>query len=709
MKYEILHDIPGRLRLRCLDLAPTRRVADAVSALLSPQEGVVSVFLSPRTGNLLVIYSFGRTSREQVLALVGALTPDDWEGLEGEIQPRPPPLFETAFAAGLETAFNSLLRWLFLPAPVRFALNVWRAFPRLVRGLASLLSPRFDIALLDASALAIMILRRDSSAMRTLLLLFSAADSLEEWTREESRAGLADSLALKFDFAWVKTPGGEIRKRVADLREGDLVVVRAGAAIPVDGVAVAGEALVNQSTLTGESVPAPKRAGLSVFAGTVVEEGALTIRTDKPAEQTRLREIVRFIEESESLKAEVQSRAERLAESIVPYSLFLSLAVFAVSRDSARAAALLMVDYSCAIRLSSSMTIIAAIREGVGHGVLLKGGKYVEDAALVDCLALDKTGTLTLATPAVAGIRAFAGWGEEEALRTAACIEEHFPHPVARAVVREAERRRLRHREKHAEPEYIMAHGVASRLEGRDVLVGSAHFVLDDMGAEASAEAVEAARSEALLGRSILYLAVGGRVAGIIAIEDPVRPDAAGALAALAADGIGKIVILTGDGERTALAVTESLGLEAPRAELLPADKARIIREFREAGRRVMFVGDGVNDSPALSAANVGVSLKGGSDLAREVCGVLLLDGSLAGLLAARRLSRAALVRIDRQFWFIVGLNSLLLACGLYGGISPRFAAFFHNLGTLAVTANSIRRLLPEPEPRARSAASPPP
>ncbi|MDR3078148.1 MAG: heavy metal translocating P-type ATPase, partial [Planctomycetota bacterium] len=461
---------------------------------------------------------------------------------------------------------------------------------------------------------------------------------------------------------------------------------------------VEGEALVNQAALTGEVESSHKRPGLTAFAGTTVEEGRLIVRTDRPADRTRLREIVRLIAESETLKAGIQARFERLSGALVPYSLFLSLFVLLITRDAQRAASALLVDYSCAIRISTPLAILSAIREGSRRNVLIKGGRPLEAIATADCLALDKTGTLTLATPSVAGVRAFDGWEEAEILRAAACLEEHFPHPVARAVVREAERRDLRHQEKHAEPEYILAHGISSRLDGRQIWVGSAHFVLDDQGAEAIPEVDAAARFEADRGRSLISLAVGGRVKGIVAIEDPIRPDAARTLASLAADGMGEIIILTGDGEKTALALTAELGVGVPRAGLLPADKARIIQELTASGRRVMFVGDGMNDSPALSAAGVGVSLKEGADLAKDVSGLLLLDGRLSGLVFARRLSRAALARIHRQFWFIMGLNSMLLALGLAGSISPWAASLLHNVGTLAVAGNSVRRLLPNEE-----------
>ena len=695
MNYKILHDIPGRLRVSCQSVPDAVANAGAVGELLSMQDGIRSAVLSARTSNLLIVYSRA-VPRDRVLSLLDVMGPSDWRGLGRGDRRAPPPLFEMTVSALARTALLTLVRRLLLPAPVRYATIVWSALPYIAKGFGSLLRGRLDIAVLDAAALTILALRRDFGAMRTILLLFAAADSLEVWTREQSRNSLADSLAIKIDAVWIRTERGDVKRLLADVRPGDLVVVRSGGVVPVDGVVAEGEAMVNQSVLTGESEAAHKSPGLSVFAGTVIDEGNIVVRTEKTADRTRLRGIIAFIEESEALKADIQSKAERLADAIVPYSLFLSLAALVATRSPIRAAAVLMVDYSCAIRMSTPLAILSAISEGIKRGVLIKGGKYIEELALADSLVLDKTGTLTMSRPRVARVIPFDGWDAREALRVSACIEEHFPHPVARAVVRKAEADDLRHREKHAEPEYILAHGVASRLDGRQVLIGSGHFIFEDMKVPLTPQVEREAGAEAGLGRSLIYMAYDGRVAGMLAIEDPIRDDAAGTLAGLSANGIGRITMLTGDGERTARTVSERLGIGSFHANLLPVGKAALIRECRRAGGRVMFVGDGVNDSPALSAADVGVSLKDGADIAKEVAGVVLIDGNLSGLLAARLLSVAALKRINRQFGFIVAVNTALMIMGLAGGISPRLAALLHNLGTVLVTANSIRRLLPD-------------
>ena len=695
MEYDILHDIPGRLRVHCRDIRADWTTANAIGELLSAQDGILSADLSVRTGNLLIYYS-RVMSRKHVCALLDVMEPADWEGFGLDAGEAPPSFFEMSLSAVVWTAASHFLKWLFLPPYIRYGITLLEALPYVAKGLGSLGRGNLDIAVLDASALSVLAARRDFGAIRTILWMFQAADSLEDWTREQSRNSLAESLALRIDSVWVRTPGGDVKRAMADIRQGDLVVVQTGSVIPVDGVVVDGDALVNQSVLTGESEAAHKSEGLSVFAGTVIDEGSIVIRVEKAADETRLQGIVKFIEESESMKAGVQSRAERMADAIVPYSLFLSLGILIVTRNPIRASAVLMVDYSCAIRMATPLTILSAIREGVRNGVLVKGGKHIEPMAQADSLVIDKTGTLTRSRPSVAKVVGFDGWNATEVLRTAACIEEHFPHPVGRAVVKKAEQENLRHRERHAEPEYILAHGIVSRLDGKQIVVGSAHFVFDDMGVPRNGVAAREAQSEADRGRSLLYMAYDGNLVGMISIEDPIREDAPATLAALAESGVGSVTMLTGDGVRTARAVAGILGIESFKAGLLPVHKADLINEQKRMGRKVIFVGDGVNDSPALSAADVGVSLKDGADIAKEIAGVVLLDGQLSALATARDLSRLALDRINWQFGFIMGLNSLLIGLGLFGLITPRLAAILHNFGTVLVTANSVKQLLPE-------------
>ncbi len=695
MEYDIVHDIPGRLRVHFRGIRIDQATANAIGELLSLQDGIISAELSVRTGNLLLYYS-RVMPREHVFALLDVLEPSDWDGFGLDSDQPPPSFFEMTLCAVFSTAFWHVMKWLILPPYIRYSITALQALPVVVKGLGSLSQGNLDVAVLDASALSVLAARRDFGAIRTILWMFAAADSLEEWTREQSRTSLAESLALKIDSVWVRTAKNDIRRPMSEVRQGDLVVIQTGSIIPVDGIVVEGEALVNQSVLTGESAAIHKTVGLSVFAGTAIDEGDIVVRVEKVADETRLQGIVKFIEESESLKAGVQSRAERMADAIVPYSLALSLFILAVTRNPVRASAVLMVDYSCAIRMATPLTILSAIREGVKNGVLIKGGKYIESIAQADSLVLDKTGTLTRSKPSVARVIAFDDWTEEEVLRTAACIEEHFPHPVGRAVVKQAEQENLRHRERHAKPEYILAHGIASTLDEKQILIGSAHFVFDDRGIARNDEAEREAIHEAEKGRSLLYMAYDGRLAGMLAIEDPIREDARLTLGVLSETGIRNITMLTGDGERTANAVARTLGIEDYRSGLLPVNKAELITTMKQQGRKVMFVGDGVNDSPALSAADIGVSLKDGADIAKEVAGVVLVDGNLADLATARVLSTLALDRINWQFGFIMGLNSILIGLGLFSVITPRLAAILHNFGTVLVTANSVKGLLPD-------------
>ena len=695
MHYDVLHDIPGRLRIHFRDIRVNQTNAIAMGELLSSQDGILSAEVSVRTGNLLIHYSRIMPKRH-VLALLDVLEPSDWEGFGLDAGDPPPSFYEMSLCAVVKTMFWHTVKWLVLPPYIRYAITALEALPVVAKGARSLGHGNLAVAVLDATALSVLAARRDFGAIRTILWMFAAADSLEEWTREQSRASLAESLALKVDSVWVKTPAGEVRRPMAEIRRGDLIIIQTGSVIPVDGVVVEGEALVNQSVLTGESEAMHKTAGLTVFAGTVIDEGTLVVRVEKAADETRLQGIVKFIEESESLKAGIQSRAERMADAIVPYSLGLSLAILALTRNPIRASAVLMVDYSCAIRMATPLTILSAIREGVRNGILIKGGKYIEIMAQADSLVLDKTGTLTKSRPSVAKVSAFEGWSAAEVLRTAACIEEHFPHPVGRAVVKKAEQENLHHRERHAKPEYILAHGIASTLEERQILVGSAHFVFDDMGVARNDDAEREAAAEAARGRSLLYMAYDGKLVGMLSIEDPIREDAPAMLASLSANGVRNITMLTGDGQKTARSVAGALGIDDFRSGLLPVDKAELINGMKKRGRKVIFVGDGVNDSPALSAADIGISLKDGADIAKEVAGVVLVDGQLSGLATARELSSLALERINWQFGFIMGLNSLLIGLGLFGAITPRLAALLHNLGTVLVTANSVKTLLPE-------------
>ncbi|WP_231039117.1 heavy metal translocating P-type ATPase, partial [Nitratidesulfovibrio oxamicus] len=599
--------------------------------------------------------------------------------------------------AGAAPGAGGLIRYLilrpFLPRIVRMVSAFFRALPFLLKGGRSLASGRLNVDVLDAAALGISLVRGDFRSVGLITALFAVGEFLEEWTRKKSRESLAESLAVDVDTVWVKRGEAEVQVPLSALADDDLVVVRAGSSIPVDGVVAEGEAMVNQTSMTGEPLAVARRAGASVYAGTVVEEGRLDIRPTGVGSETRINQIVGFIERSEALKANVQGKAERLADAIVPYSFLLAGGVWAVTRDVARAASVLLVDYSCAIRLATPLAILTGMREGAHHGVLIKGGRFIEGLAGADTVVFDKTGTLTEARPRVAEVISLNGHGRDDVLRLAACLEEHFPHPVARAVVRKAEQESLDHQEEHAEVEYVVAHGIASRLRGKRVLVGSRHFVHEDEGVPLD-EFLPVINEWAAKGYSILHLAIGGKLAGILCIEDPLRPEAAEVVRGLREQGVKRIIMLTGDGPVTAAAVANAVGVDEWRAQVLPADKADIVRQLQAEGGKVVMVGDGINDSPALSAADVGVSLRDGADLAREVADVVLSGNDLAELLVARHLAKATLRRIHVNFGSIMGLNSAFMALGLVGRAQPGMLALLHNLTTVGVALNAMRPML---------------
>ncbi len=684
----IYSDLSGRLRLRLRPHSLTVPDYERLGGLLGRVGGVGHCSFNGLTGGLLIVYGGGPEVRSLILAVVARFVPAGkgavCVGPVREEEPLPPNPVWSHLASKA------------LPLPVRAVINSLKAIPRMFGGLFALLTGRLNVEVLDASALAVCFLRRDFRAAGTLLFFFALGHFLEMWTKNRSRAGLYRSLAGQVEKVWIKTGDGtEILAPEAELTEGSLVVVRAGGLVPVDGVVEDGEALVNQASMTGEALPVRRVAGGSVFAGTSVEEGEIVIRALKVGQATRVRSIVRYIEESEASKAGVQGRAERLADSIVPFSFLLSGLVFLLTRDPIKAGNVLLVDYSCAIRLSTPLSVLTAMREGNEKGILIKGGRYIEELAAADTAVFDKTGTLTQAKPQVDSVTPFDGFTREEALRLAACLEEHFPHPVGRAVVRAAQAEGLRHEEEHAKVDYVVAHGICSTWRERRVFLGSRHFVVEDVGIALSADEEAAAGALAARGLSVLYLAVGGRLAALIAIRDQLRPEVAQTLENLRAEGLSRAIMLTGDLEATAASVARETGFTEYRSQLLPDQKAAFVEDLVASGRRVMMVGDGLNDSAALSRAQVGVSLGDSSALAKDVANVLLLDGGLGGLPAARRLSSLVMRRIKSNYRLIVGLNTLFLGLGLFGLTGPGITALLHNATTAWVAWRGTRPYLP--------------
>lgn len=700
MSFFIIHELQGlngtatgRMRVRADRPLPPPPAAD-LTRNLEELPGISDVRVNPRVGSVLFFYA-DRESRLSALRLLTvrdeAPAPDTPDNIS-DLLPEEPP------AGGVLPLIRFFVIRPFLPRIWRVITSVAAAAPFLLKGVASLLRGRLSVDVLDAAAITASILMRDFRTVSVLTLLLGLGETLEYWTRRRSLDSLTESLALNVDSVWLLGEDGtEVSVPLSQVQKDDLVVVRDGGSIPVDGIVEDGCAVVNQSSMTGEPLGVPRAKGASVFAGTVVEEGRLVIRVSHVGDGTRLRQVVTFIEQSEALKAGIQGKTERLADLAVPFTFGLAALVWLITRNPMRAASVLLVDYSCALKLATPLAVLASMREGAGHGMVIKGGRYLEALCEADTLVFDKTGTLTNASPKVVEVIPAEGQQRDEVLRVMACLEEHFPHPVARAVVRKAQEENLQHEEEHAQVEYVVAHGVASSLHGKKLRVGSRHYIEHDEGVDVSPLEADIVR-QAALGRSLLYLSEDGKLAGILAIEDPLRPEAAEVVETLRGMGFKRVLMLTGDDERTARAVAASAGITEFRAQVLPADKARVVQELTDSGCKVLMVGDGINDAPALSASHVGVAMIDGTDLAREVANVLLTRPSLGGLIEARRLACGTLRRIHTNFAVTLTLNSLFLAGGLFMVLQPGLSALLHNLTTLGVSLNAMRPHLPAPE-----------
>jgi cation-transporting P-type ATPase C len=691
MQFMLVHEIQGaRGRLRARAVQPmTQAVAAVLLAQLHTIEGIQEPQINARTGSVLFFYQHTAARQQAFVLLCHPVA------VESAVAPALP------VAPAEQGALRPLIQYFIvrplLPLLIRMCSTVWRALPYLRKALAALFQGKISVELLDGTAILVSLLMGDFKTARMMLFLLGIGETLENWTRKKSLASLTESLALQVDQVWLVDEGIERSVPLSTVRQGDVLVVRDGGVIPVDGTVVQGEALVNQASMTGEPLGIARSVGASVFAGTVVEEGVLHIQVSHVGEGTRLQQVIAFINESETLKASVQSKSERLADKAVPFTFLLSGLVWLLTRNAMRAASVLLVDYSCALKMATPLAILTAMREAAQQGVLIKGGRFLEALHEADTVVFDKTGTLTQAQPSVVQVVPALGFSRDEVLRISACLEEHFPHPVARAVVRQAAQEGLHHEEEHAEVEYIVAHGVASSLHGKRVLIGSRHYIAHDEHIDVS----PLQDSIALMtdqGYSLLYLAIDQQLAGVIAIEDPVRPEAAQVVQALRDQGIKRVIMLTGDDTRTAAAVAAKLGITEYWAQILPAEKAGIVRELTAAGHTVMMVGDGINDAPALSAAHVGISLRDGADLAQEVANVVLLHSQLEALVQARRLAKATLRRIQTNFVATMSLNSAFLAGGLAGLLTPAASALLHNASTVGISLLAMRSYGQQPQ-----------
>ena len=692
MKCTILHEGKGRMRVHVEKVRMTLHRADVLEAYLNHHDAIVHAAVYERTGDVVITYTGRRSAAIAVLAgykfdvaeYDALVTSADSRRLNREYQDK---MFD--LVAG------RCLRKLFLPAPLDAAYTAFRSIRFLWKGVRCVLSRRLEVEVLDALSIGVSLLRGDFGTAGSVMFLLNLGSLLEEWTRKKSLDDLARSMALNVDKVWVRSQGTEVLVPLTKVRSGDEVVVRSGNMIPLDGTVLEGEAMVNQAALTGEAMPVRKAEGSTLYAGTVVEEGECVFIAKAEGGSNRYDKIVAMIEESEKLKSSTENRALVLADKLVPWCLGATVVTYLLTRNATRAISCLMVDFSCALKLSMPLAVLSAMRECGSYHITVKGGKYLEALSKADTIVFDKTGTLTRATPQVVEVVPFSGCNEREVLQLAACLEEHFPHSMANAVVRAAKEHGISHEEMHSEVEYIVAHGIASRVGGERVVIGSHHFVFEDE--KCTIPAAEQQKFDALKpAYSHLYMAASGQLVGVICISDPLRPEAAAVLNGLRALGIRNTVMMTGDSERTAAAIAKQVGVDRFFAEVLPEDKANFVQQAKAEGHTVVMIGDGINDSPALSAADIGIAINSGAAIAREIADVTIKADSLEELVALKAIANSLQKRVHANYRFVLTFNSALIALGALGILQPASSAMLHNLSTIGISLKSMTNLLPE-------------
>ena len=692
MKCTILHEGKGRMRVHVENVRMTLHRADVLEAYLNHNDAIVHAAVYERTGDVVITYTGKRTAAIAILAgykfdvaeYDALVTSADSRRLNREYQDK---MFD--LVAG------RCLRKLFLPAPLDAAYTAFRSIHFLWKGVRCVLSRRLEVEVLDALSIGVSLLRGDFGTAGSVMFLLNLGSLLEEWTRKKSLDDLARSMALNVDKVWVRSQGTEVLVPLTKVRSGDEVVVRSGNMIPLDGTVLEGEAMVNQAALTGEAMPVRKAEGSTLYAGTVVEEGECVFIAKAEGGSNRYDKIVAMIEESEKLKSSTENRALVLADKLVPWCLGATVVTYLLTRNATRAISCLMVDFSCALKLSMPLAVLSAMRECGSYHITVKGGKYLEALSQADTIVFDKTGTLTRATPQVVEVVPFSGCNEREVLQLAACLEEHFPHSMANAVVRAAKERGISHEEMHSEVEYIVAHGIASRVGGERVVIGSHHFVFEDE--KCTIPTAEQQKFDALKpAYSHLYMAASGQLVGVICISDPLRPEAAAVLNGLRALGIRNTVMMTGDSERTAAAIAKQVGVDRFFAEVLPEDKANFVQQAKAEGHTVVMIGDGINDSPALSAADIGIAINSGAAIAREIADVTIKADSLEELVALKAIANSLQKRVHANYRFVLTFNSALIALGALGILQPASSAMLHNLSTIGISLKSMTNLLPE-------------
>lgn len=690
MRFKIEHEIRGRVRLHICQKRMTCRQADQLEYFLTKLNGVTSAKVVERNQDVVICYS---DNREEMLRAIQRFSYEKAEAPESYLQNSGREMNGEYWEKMVNHVVLHYGKKIFLPLPVRTFLTTLKSVKYIWKGVRTLAKCRIEVPVLDATAIGVSMLRGDFSTASSVMFLLGFGEILEDWTHKKSVDDLARSMSLNVSKVWLITKDSEVQVGTDEIKPGDRVRIHMGTVIPFDGIVTEGEAMVNEASLTGESMPVAKHESSYVYAGTVMEEGELTIRVKETSGSTKFEKIVTMIEETEKLKSAVESKAEHLADRLVPYTLAGTALTYALTRNVTKALSILMVDFSCALKLAMPISVLAAIREANAHHITVKGGKFLEAVAEADTIVFDKTGTLTKAQPTVVDVVSFNGDSKENLLRLAACMEEHFPHSMAKAVMDAAKERGLTHEEMHSKVEYIVAHGISTTVDGRKAIIGSHHFVFEDENCT-----IPAGKEELFKNLpeeySHLYLGIEGELAAVICIEDPLRPEAPEVIKQLRKAGFTQIVMMTGDSDRTAKAIAARVGVDKYYSEVLPEDKAKFVEEAKAQGRKVLMVGDGINDSPALSAADVGIAISDGAELAREIADITIGADDLSVMVTLKEISNGLMDKIHKNYRRIVGINGSLIALGVTGVIQPTMSALLHNTSTLLIGMDSMKSVL---------------
>ncbi len=692
MKFVIKHEIRGRIRVHLIGKAMNFAQADTLQYQFEQMKDVTAVKVQERTMDVTICYI---GSREHIITALGQFSYDKVEVPEVYLKNSGREMNRFYWDKLVDQTVVHFVNKIFLPAPLRAGIATVKSVKYIVQGVKTLAKRKIEVPVLDATAISVSLIRGDYKTAGAVMFLLSMGEILEEWTHKKSVGDLARSLSLNIDKVWLVTDDTEVQVSAAQIKEGDRIRVHMGAVIPFDGIVMEGEALVNQASLTGESLPVRKAAESPVYAGTVVEEGEITLLVKESTGSSKYEKIMTMIEDSEKLKSSLEGKAEHLADRLVPYTFLGTGLTLALTRNTVKALSVLMVDFSCALKLAMPLSVLSAIRESSAHDITVKGGKFLEAVAEADTIVFDKTGTLTKAQPTVAEVIPFDDRSPDELLRIAACLEEHFPHSMATAVVVEAMKRGLVHEELHTKVEYIVAHGISSTINDKRIIIGSHHFVFEDEGAVVPEDKKE--QFEQLPEQySHLYMAMDGKLVAVICIEDPLRVETAEVIRELKQLGIHKVVMMTGDSDRIAANIAQKAGVDAYYSEVLPEDKANFVEQEKKAGHKVIMVGDGINDSPALSAADVGIAISEGAEIAREIADVTIAADDLREIITLKKISNALMKRIDRNYKVIVGFNTALILFGVGGVLQPTMSALLHNTSTILISLKSMENLLEE-------------